>query len=549
MLKKLKIKNFAIIKNADFNPGNGLNIITGETGSGKSILIEALNLILGQRADFKFQNSQSEKCVVEGLFTSKNPKVISLLKAQELDIEDEIIIRKEISANGKSRTFINDTPVNLNQLKSITEHLVSVHSQNENLSISDPNFHFQLLDFNQSTQIDDYKKLYKNYTNLRAKLTQLLENHKNNLKEKDYLQFICDELIQLNVQLNEEKNIEEELNVLNYAEEINQTGELISNTLTESENSILDQLNNLKSKFKSIQKTNDRADSIFKRIESLVLEVKDLSKEVIDFKEQAISDPTKIEELNSRLMLIQNVKRKHSVQTEEELNLLQVELSHKLNSIEENDNAIESIEKEVIDSETKLKILAESIHKKRIDEAQKLEKKIELLLNELEMPKSKFKYQISKNDQLNKQGITQIEVLFSANEGIEMQNLNKVASGGEISRLALCLRQLESKNHHDHCLIFDEIDTGVSGKVASTIGQVFKDISNTHQIIAITHLPQVAGYADSHFSISKQAINGITQSNIQELNKNERIDELAKMLSGEKATDIAKENAKELIKH
>lgn len=548
MLKKLKIKNFAIIKNADFEPAKGLNIITGETGSGKSILIEALNLILGQRADFKFQNSLNEKCVVEGVFTSNNPKVISLLNALELDIEEEIIIRKEISVNGKSRTFINDTPVNLNQLKSITEHLVSVHSQNENLSIAEPNFHYQLLDLNQSSTIEEYKQLFKTYSNLKTKLIQLKESHKNNLKEKDYLQFICDELIQLNIQHNEEKTIEEELNVLNYAEEINQVGELITNTLTESESSILDQLNNLKSKFKSLQKTNEQADSIFKRIELLILEIKDLSKEVMNFKDNAISDPLKIEELNSRLMLIQNLKRKHSLETEEELMSLQTELSHKLNTIENDDNTIEKLEEEVASKEHKLKIMADSIHKKRIESAQKLEKKIESLLAELEMPKSKFKYLISKNEQLTKQGNTQIEMLFSANEGIELQSLNKVASGGEMSRLALCLRQLESKNHQDHCLIFDEIDTGVSGKVASTIGQVFKDISNSHQIIAITHLPQVAGYADSHFSISKQAIDGITQSNIHELNKSERIEELAKMLSGEKATAIAKENAKELIK-
>lgn len=548
MLRKLKIKNFAIIKNATFEPSKGLNIITGETGSGKSILIEALNLILGQRADFKFQNSQSEKCIVEGVFTSNNPKITSLLKAQELDIEEEIIIRKEISTNGKSRTFINDTPVNLNQLKSITEHLVSVHSQNENLSISNPTFHFQLLDIDNTLNIDQYKQLFKEYTSNKTKLHQLKETHKNNLKERDYLQFICEELTQINVQINEEKTIEEELNILNYAEEINQSGDLISNTLTESENSILDNLNNIKSKFKNLQNTNEIANSIFKRIESLISEVKDLSKEVIDFKDNAISDPIRIEELNSRLMLIQNLKRKHSVQTEEELMTLQIELSNKLNSIQDDDKSIEALENDVLKSEKKLFEQAEIIHKKRIEEAQKLEKKIELLLAELEIPKSKFKYQISKSEQLNKNGITQLEMLFSANEGIEMQALNKVASGGEISRLALCLRQLESKNHKDHCLIFDEIDTGVSGKVASTIGNVFKDISKSHQIIAITHLPQVAGYADSHFSISKQAINGITQSQIIELNDSERIEELAKMLSGEKATAIAKENAKELIK-
>ena len=550
MLLKLSISNFAIIKQMVFEPQSGLNIITGETGAGKSIILDALNLILGSRADIKTQSDWGEKCVIEGEFTLDFKQYQSVFNDLDIDFEDVCIIRREINTNGKTRTFINDTPVSLQQLRMLSASLVSIHSQHENTHLNDRHFQFDLLDSFSKNQenVLIFQTDFTQYRKNLSEIQQLSTQQSALLKEKDYLNFLLNEFEQAALQENEEELLESELLVLNHAEQVTQTSSLLVTTLSDSEQSIIDTLNQLKSKFKSIENVHQSAADIYNRLQSAIIELKDIVSEANGLNELVQSDPKRIEEINERLNLIQTLKRKHAAADFKSLFVVHEALAEQIFSIGNIDQKLETLLE--INNQMKVDLFskASALHAARSKSSKELKLSIEKLLHTLEMPNAQIEFEMSELSDLNEFGNTDLSIKFTANLGMPLQALNKVASGGELSRLALSIRSIEAKYKQLNTLVFDEIDTGVSGKVADTIGQVFRQISSGHQIIAITHLPQVAGYGDAHFMVCKKEESNTTISYLKELNPNERVEELAKMLSGNEATEIAKRNAQELLK-
>lgn len=551
MLLKLTIKNFAIIRQMVFEPSANLNIITGETGAGKSIILDALALILGSRADTTIKTVKGEKCVVEGVFKLDEKKYLPLFVSMGLDYDQETIIRREINDAGKSRSFINDTPVNLSQLKTIANSLVSIHSQNENSMLSEKAYQFELLDnFNDNgTVLDAYRTQLKKYKSDCSELVKLEQQHQALLKEKDYLQYLVDEFEKAALQPGEESLLEEELNLLSSAEQIGETVDFTTNNLTEGERTLIDELAEIRQRLRGISQTGPTAAELLARIESVILELKEISRDAMALKESAQPDSQRLEEVNSRIALIQNLKRKHTADTIDTLLAEYDAIADKLLNMANIDSRIEDLKNSVNTDLKTLKATADKIHAARLKIIPNIEKEIKGLLSRLEMPKADIRFELTAKDEPDEFGTSDLNILFTANPGMPLQTLSKVASGGELSRLALCFRSIEAKRSDMATMIFDEIDTGVSGKVADTIGALYEKLAADHQLIAITHLPQVAGYGHTHFMIGKQEENGITNSYLRKLNPDERVHELAKMLSGNEATDVARQNALELLKN
>jgi DNA repair protein RecN (Recombination protein N) len=550
VLTKLTISNFAIIKHIVFEPVAGLNIITGETGAGKSIILDALGLILGQRADVKTHSEFGEKCVVEGEFTIDAPSYSELFKQLDLDFEPVCIIRREILKSGKTRTFVNDTPVTLGQLKRITNSLVAIHSQHENNQLTESAFQFQLLDqFSNALELRlAYQNALHTYKIQVQALEQLKEQQSQLLKEKDYLSFLLNEFEALALKSDEEKNIEQSLAILQNSETLTAFLQDTVNTISEGEYSVLQSLNQIKNKYRSAETIHPNVKAVIDRLQSVIIELKDIVSETESLNELAQHDPVKMDELNTRLNSIQQLKRKHGVEHSNDLLSIHATIADQLLSIGNIDQSLLDLSAQVQKSLVLLKTSARALHQNRSKHLAALQGAIEEQLHTLEMPHAKIQFNLTLTEQMNEWGMDDLDVCFTANLGMPLQSIAKVASGGELSRLALSIRAIEAAHHQLNTLVFDEIDTGVSGKVADTIGQVFKQIALSHQVFAITHLPQVAGYGDAHFFVGKTENDQKTESTIQRLTNKQRIDELAKMLSGNQATEIAKKNAKELLK-
>ncbi|MCC6817917.1 MAG: DNA repair protein RecN [Bacteroidia bacterium] len=550
MLLKLTVSNFAIIRHVVFEPCNGLNIITGETGAGKSIILDAFDLILGARADVKSLGDPNEKCVVEGEFALNKDKFEAFFSENEIDFEELTILRREINVNGKSRSFINDTPVTLQVLKEIGLRLVSLHSQHENTQMNDRDFQFNLLDdfAGNSELIKNYKTQFLVYKNTQAELENLKSEQINLIKEKDYLEFLINEFEQVNLKLDEEAQLESELDLLNKAEQIVNVADQINTTLIDSEASIADALTQLRNKLRPLESVSDLSKDIVLRLNSSIIEIKDIADDSLKLKESVIYNEGRTEFINERLASIQHLKRKHNITEFNELLVVSEQIADQLFNIGNMDRKVEDLELALKQMYLQLSTLAKSLHSKRVEAADLLKSAIENSLKSLEMPHALIDFSLELKSDLDDYGCSALNLLFSANPGSPLQSLNKVASGGELSRLALSIRTIEAGNRQLNTLIFDEIDTGVSGKVADTIGKMFNQIARSHQILAITHLPQVAGYGQKHFFVGKEVVGNSTVSYIKDLNKSERVDELAKMLSGDAATEIAKKNAMELLK-
>ncbi len=536
-----------------FEPSKGLNIITGETGAGKSIVLDALSLILGNRADIKTKNEQdvkADKCVIEGVFKLDKSKYQHLFDGLELDFEEETIIRREFNDSGKSRSFINDTPVNLQQIKAIAKNLISIHSQHENTQLTDRDFQFGLMDAyaGLNEEVISYKKKFNKFKLRSAHLKTCIEQQQTWLKEKDYLNYLITEFEQAGLKENEEVLLEDELKLLSNAESIEVVADAITQMILDNDNAIADALGQLKSQLRGIVNVSTIAKDLYERIDSAIIELKDIASEADHLKQSALPDGARLEEVNARLQLIQNLKRKHGITEYTDLLNEQNIISDKLFTIGNIDQEIEGLELELSNLTKDMNLSSAVIHQARLTACLKIETEIKHILGELEMPKANIHFDLSEKDQFDEFGKSELTILFTANVGMQLQALNKVASGGELSRLALCFRSIEAGYSDLSTLIFDEIDTGVSGKVADTIGSLFDKLSHKHQIIAITHLPQVASYGDTHFMIGKYEENNRTVSYLQLLNKSDRVNELAKMLSGNAPTEIAKRNALELLK-
>ncbi len=554
MLQRLSIQNYALIDQLDLQFENGLNIITGETGAGKSILLGALSMILGQRADSASLLDASRKSIVEGEFSFSDDRevLVNFFKEEELDLEKTIVLRREITAEGKSRAFINDTPVNLHQLRELGGMLIDIHSQHETLLLNKSDFQLATLDaFSSVTdEVVDYRKKYKDYVRNISILEKLLTEEKKAKADQNYFQFQFNELDEANLQTGEQEKLEEELQTLSHSEEISTGLAAVEQQISLGENNLLQGIHQAGLQVRQLGNFHSGLNSIADRLKSTEIELKDIAEELDTVASGITFNPSRIESLNERLNLLYRLQQKHHTNTVEGLIDVREVFNTKL-------SGIGSLEEQIIQSQHECQVqkiqllnLASRISTKRGRTIPDLEQSIKKLLKEVGMPNAVLKIEnsILESGEIGPNGIDSIRFLFSANKGVAYSDISKVASGGELSRLMLCLKSSIAKLVDLPSLIFDEIDTGVSGETAIRIGNLMQDMSSRHQLIVITHLPQIAGRGETHFFVYKEVLAKKTYTRVKSLSKDERIVEVARMLSGDKPTAIAIENAKELMK-
>jgi len=550
MLTNLLIKNYALIKELNISIDQNLTTITGETGAGKSILLGAIGLVLGQRADNSAIADQSEKCIIEATFDIKNLTLIALFEEIEIDYHDECVIRREILPNGKSRSFVNDTPANLNQLKQLGAQLIEIHTQNTGLLISNPEEQIHLLDDfgGYNALIEDYKKAYSHYSLTTKNLNGLLLSQSQFIKEKEFIQFQFDEIYNFHPIEKEEITIEEQIILLTQASNITQALIQANKQINDTENSLVDQLNYLKNQIKPISQLNVVIASVFERLETTIVELKDIGFEAENIAEKIEENPAALDNLNERLLKMQNLFRKHQLESASELLELQNDLEIKLQQSQNIDDEIISLKNEVKKANEIAFILANKLSESRLNASKLLANETKNILVNLAIPHAQIEFKVISNEiEIGPLGIDTVSILFSANLGKSPQLLLQVASGGEISRLNFAFRSLIAKNKNLPTLIYDEADTGISGEVASKMGAMMRQLGNMHQVISITHLPQVAAAGQNQWLVYKSVAENKTLSSVKKLKYEERITVLGQMLSGSNPTDSALNNAKELL--
>jgi len=549
MLSKLHIQNYAIIDDLEVNFSSGLNIITGETGAGKSILMGALNLILGQRADSSVLHDTTKKCIIEGRFKLNNNDLVGdFFMQHELDLEPEIIIRREITSNGKSRSFINDTPVNLSQVKLLSIFLVDLHQQFDTLEISSENFQREVLDAlaGNSLLLLSIKEKFDSYSSVKKELFQLRQQQDLANKELDYHTFLFEELEELSLQENELEELDAALQLLNNAENIKLQLENIYSSLSESEHPLVHQLKSLSNKLKMLEPFHAAIEDLSKRLTSVSIEVQDISSELVQIDHGIKYDADRIAVINDRISDGYKLLKKHGAHTTAELLQIKVALQLKLDSYADVFTSIEKLELAEKKTLEDCVVIAKKISINRLSQVDSFVDKVNKLLVKVGMPNAKLKVQINPTD-ITSTGMDSIDFLFDANKSNKFEPLGKVASGGELSRLMLSIKSLVAQKLSLPTLIFDEIDTGISGEAAKQVGLIMKELSAAHQLIAITHQPQIAARATNHYFVYKEVQGNKISTRVSVLNKEERIVTIAKMLGGEKPTAAALENAKEMI--
>ena len=549
MLTHLTVKNFALIRNLDISFNKNLSVITGETGAGKSILIGAMDLILGKRADTKVLMDKSAKCVVEGTFFIKDYNLQRFFVLNDLDFDNITIIRREITPQGKSRAFINDTPVNLSVLKELSYKLIDLHSQDQHLSLNDNDFQHLVVDSYAGihSEIGKYNSNYQSLLTIRKELEKLLNDEKQSNAEKDYLEFIYNELEEANLQSGEQENLENELKILNHTEEIKSVLNEIAQGLENENTGVVSTLTSIRNNLSKIASYSDDLNELSLRFESTSIELNDLLSEAEIINHRIEHKPQKISEINDRLNLIYSLQAKHRVNTIDELNFVKKNTHGKLDKIQSLNTSIEKKSLEITTIKKEVARQAQDISAKRQSVFSSLQKNIELSLLSLGMPNSKFKVSNTKLPEPGPKGIDAIQFLFNANMGGELQNISRVASGGEKSRLMLAVKSLLSQKKLLPTIVFDEVDAGISGRVADKVGSILQELSLTMQVIAITHLPQIAGKGNNHLLVYKESDKNSTQTQIKILDHEERIIEIAKLLSGSKVTNASMESAKHLL--
>ena len=552
MLQQLQIHNYAIIDSLEINFSGNLNIITGETGAGKSILMGALNLILGERADTSVLLDKEKKCIIEGIFKSNYSEVKNFLVKNDLDSEQEMMIRREISANGKSRAFINDTPVALTQLKQLSQLLVDLHQQFDTLELNTNDFQRDVIDAlaGNSKELGIYQSVFKKYSLELQELKKLKEEQVATNKEFDYNQFLYDELNEANFYENEIENIDSEIKLMSNAENIKSTLGEIYFQIEESDQPLAQQVKSINQKLQTLQKVYPEIETLNERLSSIQIELKDIASEIDTMNSKVNYDEEKINQLNDRMAVGYALFKKHNVNTTTELIEIKNQLASSLEKVTNLSEAIarkEKLSKEYFDEAIKK---AKIISEKRQNEIPPFEEKVNQLLSQMGMPNAKIKVEIKEEENLNSFGNNKIEFLFNANLSSghrQFDPMRKVASGGELSRLMLSIKSLVAKTIQLPTLIFDEIDSGISGEAARQVGIIIKELSEAHQIISITHQPQIAAKANTHFFVYKEIKNDKIITAIRILNQDERITAIATMLSGKKPTAAAFENAREMI--
>lgn len=548
MLTRLHIRNYAIISELDVKFDKGLTIITGETGAGKSILIGALSLVLGKRADSSILYKEDEKCVVEAFFNIDNYDLKPFFHQNDLDFENPTILRREINANGKSRAFINDTPVTLVQLKELASNLIDIHSQHEVLTLKSADFRTRFLDScaDGGSQIKTYRKIFSDWNTLRIEVDTLKNALQKAAQDEDYLKFQLSELEELNLKEGELLENQEKLSMLENSEEISSTLNQVSDTLLTSEDAMVDTLRKLEAELQRLAKKYPTAADWAKRIKQNLIDLEDVAEEMSQKSSSIEQDPAELERLAERVDEIIRLMTKHRKRSEAELIEYQFELSDKLNSISSSDERLILLNGKLREIESLLQVEADKLSDLRSKEAKRIAPILTSELQQLGMPDAQMSIQLDKTER-NVSGQDRIEVLFTANKGQKLQDISKIASGGELSRLMLSTKAEMASKTQLPAIIFDEIDTGVSGDVADKMGAKIKELSLQMQVLCITHLPQIASKANQHLFVYKEEQEGRTTTGVRELDKTDRIVEIAKMLSNANPTEAALTHAKNLV--
>lgn len=549
MLRKLHIQNYAIIEELAIDFSVALNIITGETGAGKSILMGALSLILGERADTSVLLNNSKKCVIEGFFeVSQNEAVNLFLKEQDIDVDIELVLRREIAPNGKTRAFINDTPVTLQQLKQLASLLVDLHQQFDTLELGEADFQREVLDALASNQalLKQYRDLFHALQNTRKHLADLKAQQQQFQKEKDYHQFLFDELDELRLQPNELENIEQELQLLSNAENIKTALGQVTEVLSNSDTPLVQQLKQLVHQLQAYRELHTQLPELISRLQASQIELQDIADELDSINDSVHMDEQRMQVINDRMAAGYKLLKKHQVQTTEELLNIQQNLSDKLQAVLAIDDEINAAEKEAARLLAAATELAQQLTKQRQSVVKNFVSEVNTRLHQVGMPNAAIQVNITPTD-LQEDGADNIAYLFDANKSGRFESIRKVASGGELSRLMLCIKSLVAAHIDLPTMIFDEIDTGISGEAAKQVGMIMKQMAAKRQIICITHQPQIAGKAHAHFFVYKAAEGDRIKTNIRLLTEDERITTIAQMLSGEKPTAAALANAREMI--
>ncbi|MCH2033106.1 MAG: DNA repair protein RecN [Tenacibaculum sp.] len=549
MLHHLSIQNYALIDELSINFSDGLSIITGETGSGKSILLGALGLVLGNRADLGSLKNNESKCIIEAEFDLTAYVLQDFFEANDLDYEDKTIIRREILPSGKSRAFVNDTPVNLSSLSELKSKLVDIHSQHQTLQISDALFQFSVIDAlaKNDKRVASYKRGLKKYNKLLKELRLLKENQENENQQYEYNLHLFKELEEADLKEKEQEELEGKLDVLNNVEDIKTSLSEALQITTNEEVGAQNLLYSLENTLQKVSTFSKEYQELYNRVASIKIELDDVVVELERSNETVDFNPNELEIVNERLQLIYSLQKKHQVGSLEELAVIHQQLAERVGGVENASEIIDKKQQEVDDVAKKLDDVALLISNQRNKAIPKLKKELEFLLSELGMPNARFSIEVTPSEQYYTNGKDELAFLFSANKGGNFGELKKVASGGELSRIMLSIKKILSENTKLPTIIFDEIDTGVSGEVSNKIANIMQQMSQYMQVIAITHLPQIASKGKSHYKVFKEDKNGKTASNLKLLSTDERIVEIAEMLSGKDISDSALTHAKELL--
>ncbi len=551
MLKHLSVRNYALIDSLNLEFKNGLTVLTGETGAGKSIILGALGLVLGRRADLKSLRNPDLKCVIEAVFKLEQARFGGFFEENDLDFEEDCIFRREITPGGKSRSFINDTPVTLNTLNELSSQVVDVHSQNDTLLLNNSSFQLQLLDAyaNNSMQRVAYAEAFGAWKESEAAIADYEKSFSLESYDYDYQQFLFDELEQARLESGEQERLEKELHILECAGEISESLAAALNSFEdESGAGITQGLSNLISSLRKLSDFEADDPDLLSRSESVHIELQDIRQELESLSQSIDLDPSRLSAVDERRSTIVGLQKKHGVNSEEELLLRQAEIGSKLEQYANHDEKIQNLKEALSKAEAKLAQKAKDLRVSRESAVSVVEGSVQKVLHDLNMPAAKFEVRLS-DTSYQASGADAIDFFFSANPGRAVMPLKKVASGGELSRVMLAVKSIMAAKSKLPAIVFDEIDTGVSGETAGKIGTILSEMSLNMQVIAITHLPQIASRGNSHLKVLKELTEGNTLTRIEILNEDSRLHELARMLSGEQITEAAMANARTLRHH
>ena len=549
MLLSLSIKNYALIESLETDFSNQFSVITGETGAGKSILLGALGLVLGNRADLTSLKDKEQKCIIEAQFAISNYNLQSFFSENDMDYEDKTIIRREILPSGKSRAFVNDSPVNLQELQELGAMLLDIHSQHQTRELTEENSQIDILDAvaNNGDLVNSYKNLLSDFKSAQKELKQLITEKEALVKEYEYNSYLLNELLTANLINGQQEDLELELEQLSNVEFIKENFERILAIANEEQVGALINLKEIKISLQKIAVFSNSNAQLLERLTSSLLEIEDIISECEQNNEKILADPERLELVNTKLQFIYNLQKKHQVQTIAELLVIQNELDAKVIRVDDLDGAINKLQAELSSKQVKVDEIAKSIFENRKKTAPVLIEKIKAILSQLGMVEANFQIEINHADSYYPKGKDEVVLLFSANKGTSFGLLKKVASGGEMSRIMLAIKAILANYSKLPTIIFDEIDTGVSGEISIKMGEIMKEMSATMQVFAITHLPQIAAKGNSHYKVSKRNQGETTISELNLLTQEERIQQIAEMLSGKDITDSALQHAKALL--